>query len=101
NAQQAPAAARQVCAFSALKVALSQPHSNNAGKPISASHSNNRLNTVFAGVENRLLCNHAKTPTLTLGGSGDGLNALSILALHQRHALVIPIHEHRDGQTYR
>ncbi|KAG1079194.1 hypothetical protein G6F40_016416 [Rhizopus arrhizus] len=59
---------------------------------------------MFSGDENRRDLSHAHAPTCVLGGGRPSLGVCVVLlisTLHQRDALVVPVHEYRDRQADR
>src|SRR5690349_12463812 len=104
KAQQAPPEARHSWALVAEKFALMKAHSTSAGIAISRNHATNTVMRIFSGDENRRDLTHAHGPTWVLGGgrpSAGICEVLLISTLHQRDALVVPIHEYRNRQADR
>src|SRR5690606_2873497 len=99
KAQQAPSALRHSWAVSEVKSASKKSQSSMAGTLMTSSHVTSTVSRMFSGEENRFSLSQA---TLLPGGRGASWGAAGIAlisALHQRNALVVPVHENRDRKA--
>src|SRR5690554_1584364 len=101
NAQQAPCALRHSCAVSDVKSASRNSQSSMASTAMTSSHATSTVSSVFSGEENRFSLSQA-TGLAGACGAGDALAGVALMSsLHQRNALVVPVHENRDRQADR
>src|SRR5690606_3046356 len=104
NAQHAPAALRHSCEVAEVKSACRKAHSTSAGTAISSSQATSTVARMLRGEENSRSLSQGHTPTWLLGGGRPSLGICVVVlmsTLHQRDALVVPVHEDRYGQTDR
>src|SRR5690606_36012643 len=98
NAQHAPAALRHSCAVADVKSACRKAQSTRAGTVMISSQAISTVARMRSGEENRRSFSQAQGPAWLRGGGrpslGTGVVVL-ISTLHQRDALVVPVHEHR------
>ncbi|MNS64550.1 hypothetical protein D3C72_976830 [compost metagenome] len=84
-------------ALVAVKLAFRKAHSTSAGNDINRNHASSTVIRMFSGDENRRDRTQAHAPTCVLGGGRASVKecvVLLISTLHQRDALVVPIHEY-------
>src|SRR4051794_1013292 len=109
KAQQAPPAARHVWALAGSTVLLTMAQRTSGGMIEATSHRISRVRTALYHELNRLARSQPTGPTAKAGGRcwiaapvlSPVLSVVMALPLHQRDALVVPVHEERDGQADR
>src|SRR3546814_10449057 len=104
NAQHAPAALRHSCAVDEVKSACRKAQSTRAGTVISRIQATSTVARMLRGDENRRSFSQGHAPTWPLGGGRPSLGVGVVVlmsTLHQREALVVPVHEYRNRQADR
>src|SRR5690606_8410727 len=101
KAQQAPWACRHSCAVSDVKSASRNSQSSMAGTASTSSHATRTVSSTFSGEEKRFSFSQPRRLATGRGASMPVVGFALMSALHQRNALVVPVHEDGNREAYR
>src|ERR1700754_3545772 len=78
-------------------------HSTSAGTHSKSIQATRTVIRIFKGDENKRAWTHAQAPVWATGAGrlSVGVCVAAMSTLHQRDALVVPVHENRDGNADR